>query len=59
MTAPKLFEEFKSDLSASIVGGIVVGIASGSPLGVSGPGNSLTILVLSSLASLGGPGRNS
>jgi hypothetical protein len=35
MTAPKLFEEFKSDLSASIVGGIVVGIASGSPLGVS------------------------
>ncbi|MGJ0483126.1 MAG: SulP family inorganic anion transporter [Methylomicrobium sp.] len=38
---------------AGIVGGIVVGIASGSPLGVSGPGNGLTILILSSVASLG------
>ncbi|MGR8980646.1 MAG: SulP family inorganic anion transporter [Gammaproteobacteria bacterium] len=82
MTMPKIFSEFKSDLSASIVvffvavplclgialasgaplisgiiagivGGIVVGIASGSPLGVSGPGNGLTILVLTSVASLG------
>jgi MFS superfamily sulfate permease-like transporter len=38
---------------AGIVGGIVVGIASGSPLGVSGPGNGLTVLVLSSVAALG------
>lgn len=82
MQPPKLFQEFKSDLSASIVvflvavplclgialasgaplfagivagivGGLVVGIASGSPLGVSGPGNGLTILVLSSIAALG------
>jgi MFS superfamily sulfate permease-like transporter len=82
MHPPKLFQEFKSDLSASIVvffvaiplclgialasgapllsgiiagivGGIVVGIASGSSLGVSGPGNGLTILILSSIATLG------
>ena len=82
MHTPKLLQEFKSDLSASIVvffvaiplclgialasgaplfsgiiagiiGGIVVGIASDSPLGVSGPGNGLTILILTSVATLG------
>jgi len=82
MNTPKIFQEFKSDLSASIVvffvaiplclgialasgaplfsgviagivGGIVVGLASASPLGVSGPGNGLTILILTSVASLG------
>ncbi len=39
---------------AGIVGGIVVGIASGSPLGVSGPAAGLAVIVLSSIASLGG-----
>ncbi|MGZ8195147.1 MAG: SulP family inorganic anion transporter [Methylosarcina sp.] len=42
-----------SGIMAGIIGGIVVGIVSGSPLGVSGPGNGLTILVLTSVASLG------
>lgn len=42
-----------SGIIAGIIGGIVVGIASGSPLGVSGPGNGLTILILTSVASLG------
>ncbi|MCX6210954.1 MAG: SulP family inorganic anion transporter [Bacteroidetes bacterium] len=39
---------------AGIVGGIVVGFASGSPLGVSGPAAGLAVIVLSSIASLGG-----
>jgi MFS superfamily sulfate permease-like transporter len=39
---------------AGIIGGIVVGFASGSALGVSGPGNGLTILVLTSIAALDG-----
>ncbi|MEQ8423927.1 MAG: SulP family inorganic anion transporter, partial [Cyclobacteriaceae bacterium] len=39
---------------AGIVGGIVVGMASGSPLGVSGPAAGLAVIVLSSIASLGG-----
>ena len=39
---------------AGIVGGIAVGIASGSPLGVSGPGAGLAVIVLTSIASLGG-----
>ena len=39
---------------AGIVGGIVVGIASGSPLGVSGPAAGLAVIVLTSIASLGG-----
>ncbi|HET6243801.1 MAG: SulP family inorganic anion transporter [Bacteroidetes bacterium] len=39
---------------AGIVGGIVVGKASGSPLGVSGPAAGLAVIVLSSIATLGG-----
>ena len=39
---------------AGIVGGIAVGIASGSPLGVSGPAAGLAVIVLTSIASLGG-----
>lgn len=39
---------------AGIVGGIVVGCASGSPLGVSGPAAGLAVIVLSSIATLGG-----
>lgn len=39
---------------AGIVGGIVVGVASGSPLGVSGPAAGLAVIVLTSIASLGG-----
>lgn len=39
---------------AGIVGGIVVGSASGSPLGVSGPAAGLAVIVLTSIASLGG-----
>lgn len=42
-----------SGIIAGVVGGIVVGIASGSPLGVSGPGNGLTLLVLSAITTLG------
>lgn len=41
-------------LIAGIVGGIVVGSASGSPLGVSGPAAGLAVIVLSSIATLGG-----
>lgn len=39
---------------AGIVGGMVVGVASGSPLGVSGPAAGLAVIVLTSIASLGG-----
>lgn len=39
---------------AGIVGGIVVGIASDSPLGVSGPAAGLAVIVVTSIASLGG-----
>lgn len=39
---------------AGIVGGIVVGFASGSPLGVSGPAAGLAVIVLGSIAKLGG-----
>ncbi len=39
---------------AGIVGGIVVGTASGSSLGVSGPAAGLAVIVLTSIASLGG-----
>ena len=39
---------------AVIVGGIVVGLASGSPLGVSGPAAGLAVIVLTSIAALGG-----
>ena len=39
---------------AGIVGGIVCGIASGSPLGVSGPAAGLAVIVLTSIATLGG-----
>jgi len=39
---------------AGIIGGIVVGIASGSPLGVSGPAAGLAVIVLTSIATLGG-----
>ena len=39
---------------AGIVGGIVVGVASDSPLGVSGPAAGLTVIVLTSIATLGG-----
>ena len=39
---------------AGIVGGIVVGYASGSPLGVSGPAAGLAVIVLTSIATLGG-----
>lgn len=43
-----------SGIIAGIVGGIVVGVASGSSLGVSGPAAGLAIIVLSSIAALGG-----
>ncbi|WP_332914343.1 SulP family inorganic anion transporter [Algoriphagus boritolerans] len=43
-----------SGIIAGIVGGIVVGPASGSPLGVSGPAAGLAVIVLTSIASLGG-----
>ena len=39
---------------AGIVGGIVVGFASDSPLGVSGPAAGLAVIVLTSIATLGG-----
>ena len=39
---------------AGIVGGIVCGMASGSSLGVSGPAAGLAVIVLSSIATLGG-----
>ena len=39
---------------SGIVGGIVVGVASGSPLGVSGPAAGLAVIVLTSIATLGG-----
>jgi MFS superfamily sulfate permease-like transporter len=39
---------------AGIIGGIVVGVASGSPLGVSGPAAGLAVIVLTSIAKLGG-----
>ncbi|MEK6780977.1 MAG: SulP family inorganic anion transporter [Bacteroidota bacterium] len=39
---------------AGIIGGIVVGAASGSPLGVSGPAAGLAVIVVTSIASLGG-----
>ncbi len=39
---------------AGIIGGIVVGAASGSSLGVSGPAAGLAVIVLTSIASLGG-----
>ncbi|MEX2232013.1 MAG: SulP family inorganic anion transporter [Cyclobacteriaceae bacterium] len=39
---------------AGIVGGIVVGMASSSPLGVSGPAAGLAVIVLTSIGSLGG-----
>ncbi len=39
---------------AGIVGGIIVGFASGSPLGVSGPAAGLAVIVLTSIATLGG-----
>lgn len=43
-----------SGIIAGVVGGIVVGMASGSPLGVSGPAAGLAVIVLTSIASLGG-----
>jgi SulP family sulfate permease len=43
-----------SGIIAGIIGGIVVGAASGSALGVSGPAAGLAIIVLTSIASLGG-----
>ena len=43
-----------SGIIAGIVGGIVVGMASGSPLGVSGPAAGLAVIVLGSIAALGG-----
>ena len=43
-----------SGIIAGIVGGIVVGIASGSALGVSGPAAGLAVIVVSSIAALGG-----
>ena len=43
-----------SGIIAGIVGGIVVGFASGSRLGVSGPAAGLAVIVLSSIATLGG-----
>ncbi len=39
---------------AGIIGGIIVGAASGSPLGVSGPAAGLAVIVLTSIATLGG-----
>ncbi len=43
-----------SGIIAGIVGGIVVGALSGSALGVSGPAAGLAVIVLNSIASLGG-----
>ena len=40
-------------LIAGIVGGIIVSVASGSPLGVSGPAAGLIAIVLSAVATLG------
>ncbi len=42
-----------SGVIAGIVGGIVVSLVSGSPLGVSGPGAGLAVIVLSSILELG------
>jgi SulP family sulfate permease len=43
-----------SGIIAGIIGGIVVGLASGSALGVSGPAAGLAVIVVSSIAALGG-----
>lgn len=43
-----------SGIIAGVIGGIVVGVLSGSPLAVSGPAAGLTVIVLSSIESLGG-----
>lgn len=43
-----------SGIIAGIIGGIVVGSISGSPLGVSGPAAGLAVIVVTSLATLGG-----
>lgn len=43
-----------SGIISGIIGGIVVGLASGSHLGVSGPAAGLAVIVLSSIATLGG-----
>ncbi len=43
-----------SGIIAGIVGGIIVGAASGSSLGVSGPAAGLAVIVVSSIAALGG-----
>lgn len=43
-----------SGIIAGIVGGIIVGLASGSALGVSGPAAGLAVIVVSSIATLGG-----
>jgi MFS superfamily sulfate permease-like transporter len=43
-----------SGIIAGVVGGIIVGAASGSALGVSGPAAGLAVIVLTSLATLGG-----
>ena len=42
-----------SGIIAGFIGGIVVGLASGSPLGVSGPAAGLAVIVFSSIAALG------
>lgn len=42
-----------SGIIAGVIGGMVVGALSGSALGVSGPGNGLTILVFSAVSTLG------
>ncbi|MEO6253982.1 MAG: SulP family inorganic anion transporter [Ferruginibacter sp.] len=42
-----------SGIIAGIVGGIIVGIASDSPLGVSGPAAGLAVIVLTAIATLG------
>jgi len=42
-----------SGINAGIVGGIVVGMLSGSPIGVSGPAAGLAIIVLNAISSLG------
>jgi SulP family sulfate permease len=43
-----------SGIIAGIIGGVVIGFASGSALGVSGPAAGLAVIVLTSIASLGG-----
>ena len=43
-----------SGIIAGIIGGIVIGFASGSSLGVSGPAAGLAVIVMSSIATLGG-----